>query len=144
MLTASTRHFDLTTTSSPSTLGAIQPDFPNILAISSLLRLGFLIILFFVGTSAILSSMSVRFGNRLFTQVRPAIFKLPFRPITTSTMAPKEFQKPPQAPPLFTASEKSLLEDAKAICGMSLSTIHATRHITDLFKTVRARSSIRS
>lgn len=31
-------------------------------------------------------------------------------------MAPKIYQKPPQAPPLFTATAASLVDDAKAIC----------------------------
>ncbi|CAG8971005.1 hypothetical protein HYALB_00007675 [Hymenoscyphus albidus] len=34
-------------------------------------------------------------------------------------MAPKKYQKPPQAPPLFTASVTSLVEDAKSICDRS-------------------------
>jgi hypothetical protein len=35
-------------------------------------------------------------------------------------MAPKMYMKPPQAPPSFTATPTSLVEDAKAICGMYL------------------------
>jgi metallopeptidase MepB len=31
-------------------------------------------------------------------------------------MAPTNYQKPPQAPPLFTATPKSLVDDAKKIC----------------------------
>ncbi|KAG9229754.1 putative Saccharolysin [Amylocarpus encephaloides] len=31
-------------------------------------------------------------------------------------MAPQKYQKPPQAPPLFTATPKSLLEDSKSLC----------------------------
>jgi metallopeptidase MepB len=31
-------------------------------------------------------------------------------------MAPKQYRTPPQAPPLFTATKDSLLDDAKKIC----------------------------
>jgi metallopeptidase MepB len=31
-------------------------------------------------------------------------------------MAPKQYKTPPQAPPLFTATKESLLEDAKKLC----------------------------
>jgi hypothetical protein len=93
---------------------------PNILALPSRLRAGFFIILFFIVTSAILAS--TRFGSRLaslFRQIRPAAaFPAFTRPVTTSTMAPKVYQKPPQAPPSFIATTTSLVEDAKAICGM--------------------------
>jgi hypothetical protein len=94
----------------------------NILALSNRLRLGFFIVLFFVCTSAILAS--TRLGSRLtslFSQIRPpTLFPAFTRPIITSTMAPKQYQKPPQAPPSFTATATSLVDDAKAICGTYL------------------------
>lgn len=73
---------------------------PNILALPPRLRFGFFVILFFVCIFAILAS--TRFGSRLtslFSQIRPAPFPAFTRPITTSTMAPKQYKKPPQAPP---------------------------------------------
>ena len=94
----------------------------SILAPSNRLRLGFFVILFFVCTSAILAS--TRLGSRLtslFSQIRPpTLFPALTRPIITSTMAPKEYQKPPQAPPSFTATPTSLVDDARAICGTYL------------------------
>lgn len=36
-------------------------------------------------------------------------------------MAPKQYRHPPQAPPSFTATPTSLLEDAKALCGTTRS-----------------------
>jgi metallopeptidase MepB len=66
----------------------------------------------------ILASSSTRIGPRLsslFNHFRPTYTK-GFRPITNSTMAPKQYKTPPQAPPLFTATKESLLEDAKKLC----------------------------
>lgn len=37
------------------------------------------------------------------------------RPIITSSMAPKQYQKPPQAPPVFTATPESLLADTRKL-----------------------------
>ena len=36
-------------------------------------------------------------------------------------MAPKQYRQPPQAPPSFTATPTSLLEDARALCGTTRS-----------------------
>jgi metallopeptidase MepB len=36
-------------------------------------------------------------------------------------MAPKQYRQPPQAPPSFTATPASLLEDARALCGTTRS-----------------------
>lgn len=80
----------------------------------------FLAIFLFTSIYAILAS--TRLGPRLtslFHQIRPLIYtpQIPsFRPILTSTMAPSKYQKPPQAPPLFTATPTSVVEEAKALC----------------------------
>jgi metallopeptidase MepB len=37
--------------------------------------------------------------------------------LNKSTMAPKQYRQPPQAPPSFTATPASLLEDARSLCG---------------------------
>ncbi|KAI4141777.1 MAG: hypothetical protein LQ341_003433, partial [Variospora aurantia] len=37
------------------------------------------------------------------------------RPLATTSMAPKAFKKPPQAPPMFTGTPKSLIEDTNAL-----------------------------
>lgn len=83
------------------------------------LRSFLLSILLFSAITFILAS--TRLGPRLtslFTHLRP--YKYPstytIRPITNSTMAPPQYQSPPQAPPLFTATALSLVEDAKRIC----------------------------
>ena len=92
---------------------------PTTLALPSRKLLGFCVFLFFIATSAILAS--TRVGSRLtslFSQIRPVLLPAFTRPITTSTMASKGYQTPPQAPPSFTATTTSLVEDAKALCGM--------------------------
>ena len=38
-------------------------------------------------------------------------------------MAPKQYRQPPQAPPSFTATPTSLLEDAKVLCGITRSVL---------------------
>jgi len=38
-------------------------------------------------------------------------------------MAPKQYRQPPQAPPSFTATPTSLLEDAKVLCGIKRSVL---------------------
>lgn len=37
------------------------------------------------------------------------------RPVTTSTMAPPQYKKPPQVPPVFTATAESLLSDTRRL-----------------------------
>jgi hypothetical protein len=37
------------------------------------------------------------------------------RPITLSSMAPPQYRKPPQAPPVFTATPESLLADTRRL-----------------------------
>lgn len=43
------------------------------------------------------------------------------RPLTTVTMAPPNLRKPPQAPPTFTATTKSIVDDAKRLIERSRS-----------------------
>lgn len=127
-LQITTSHYPSLTSNQTSTrlrIGRLFALLPN-LALPSRLRVGFFVILFFITTSAILAS--TRFGSRLtslFTQIRPASFPAFTRPITTSTMAPKVYQKPPQAPPSFTATTTSLVDDAKAICGTCIASYSA-------------------
>jgi metallopeptidase MepB len=42
-------------------------------------------------------------------------FSQPFRPLTNSTMAPKQYKTPPQLPPKFTATKQSLIVDTKKL-----------------------------
>jgi metallopeptidase MepB len=44
-------------------------------------------------------------------------FRITFKRSITSTMAPKKYRQPPQAPPSFTATPASLLECARSLCG---------------------------
>ena len=39
-----------------------------------------------------------------------------YRPLTNSTMVPDKYKQPPQAPPLFTGTKQSIIDDAKAGC----------------------------
>lgn len=39
-----------------------------------------------------------------------------YRPLTTNTMVPDKYKKPPQAPPIFTGTKESIVGDAKALC----------------------------
>lgn len=65
---------------------------------------------------------SSRFGARLKTLLNhfsPPKFAVPpyigSRPLINVTMAPAQYQKPPQAPPKFTATPDSLLKDTKRL-----------------------------
>lgn len=52
--------------------------------------------------------------------LKPATSSIsPFRPVTTSSMAPGKFRKPPQAPPSFTATPDSVVEDTKKLLASS-------------------------
>jgi metallopeptidase MepB len=42
-------------------------------------------------------------------------FRTHFRPLTNSTMAPKQYMSPPQLPPKFTATKESILADTKRL-----------------------------
>ena len=84
----------------------------------------FLAIFLFFGAALILA-LPLRFAARLSAivkQVRPFDLKplihtstSPTRPLTTATMAPSAFKTPPQAPPLFTGTPSSVVEDTKKI-----------------------------
>lgn len=61
-------------------------------------------------------------ASAIFAQIRPLVPKptlhpIPTasRPLTTATMAPQAFKKPPQAPPVFTGTAKSIVEDTKRL-----------------------------
>jgi metallopeptidase MepB len=85
------------------------------LAISFRFRNILVAILLFTGISLVLAP-NLRVGSRLtalLSQVKPHKFT---RPITSVTMAPERYQNPPQAPPSFTATTKSLVDDAKHLC----------------------------
>lgn len=65
--------------------------------------------------------------NSIFNQIRPLKITPTWtssRPITTSTMAPQMFKKPPQAPPIFTATPKSVIEDTKKM-------LNDSKNVTD-------------
>ena len=80
----------------------------------------FLISLFFICISIILAS--ARFGGRvtsLLAHLKPStpVSSVPVRPLANSSMAPQQYRKPPQAPPKFTATPSSLIEDThKLVC----------------------------
>jgi len=67
---------------------------------------------------------SLRFRPRLTSlifQLRPHSTpstppSIQFGGITTSAMAPPQYQRPPQAPPKFTATAKTLAAEAKTLC----------------------------
>ena len=76
-------------------------------------------IIFCAALSVILATS--RFGlKRLVVgtgSIRPLYPTLsrPARPITTSTMAPSQYKKPPQVPPVFTATPQSLIDDTRRL-----------------------------
>jgi metallopeptidase MepB len=74
----------------------------------------------FIALVAILASM--RLGVRppsLIQYLKPSPLRTPFsqafRPLTNSTMAPKQYKTPPQLPPKFTATKESLIEETKKL-----------------------------
>jgi metallopeptidase MepB len=81
----------------------------------------------FIATSAILAS--IRLGGRvpsILQYVKPSplrnpLYTQPFRPLTNSTMAPSQYKTPPQLPPKFTATKRSLVDDAKRLIDRSRS-----------------------
>lgn len=103
---------------------------PGKLALSKPLKLFALSFLLFIGIAFVLAPPS-RFASRVSsifehlvpygakTNLRPAISST--RPLTTSTMAPQAFKNPPQAPPLFTGTPESVIEDTKRIIEKSRS-----------------------
>lgn len=76
----------------------------------------------FISLAAILASL--RLGVRtpsVLQYLRPSPLRNPFaRPLTNSSMAPKQYRTPPQLPPRFTATKQSLIDDTKKlVCGRS-------------------------
>lgn len=74
----------------------------------------------FIALTATLASL--RLGIRppnITKYLKPSPLRPPytqaFRPLTNSTMAPKQYQTPPQLPPKFTATKQSLLDDTKKL-----------------------------
>lgn len=60
--------------------------------------------------------------DSIFRHIAPAWKPYPgARPLTNLTMAPAKYQKPPQAPPKFTATPDSLLADTKRLIDQSKS-----------------------
>lgn len=84
------------------------------------LRLSVLAFLLVLGVALILapplrlSPASFRL-TALVNQLRPSRNIFSFGALTTSSMAPTQFKEPPQAPPLFTATQTSIVEDAKRL-----------------------------
>lgn len=106
---------------------------PAIVALVSRLRppslLAFLLVLLLAVTLAPprFPSISLRL-TALVNHFRPArisnypgIINQQLRSVTTSTMAPEQLKKPPQAPPLFTATPDSILADTKRLIETSRS-----------------------
>ena len=97
---------------------------PGKLAVSKPLKLFAVSFFLFIGIALVLAPPS-RFASRVSsifehlvpygakTNLRPAISST--RPLTTSTMAPQAFKRPPQAPPLFTGTPESVIADTKRI-----------------------------
>jgi metallopeptidase MepB len=74
----------------------------------------------FISLAAILASL--RLGVRppsIVQYLKPNPLRTPFsqafRPLTNSTMAPKQYKVPPQLPPKFTATKQSLIEETKKL-----------------------------
>jgi metallopeptidase MepB len=74
----------------------------------------------FISLAAILASL--RLGVRppsLIQYLKPSPLRTPFsqafRPLTNSSMAPKQYKTPPQLPPKFTATTQSLIDDTKKL-----------------------------
>ncbi|KAI1168378.1 Metalloprotease [Nemania serpens] len=47
---------------------------------------------------------------------RPSSPSITSRPLVTAAMAANKYRNPPQAPPTFTGSKESIIDDAKALC----------------------------
>jgi len=80
-------------------------------------------LLCFISISLILASL--RFGPRftaLLGHFTPAKYNWTYitqRPLVNVTMAAEKYKNPPQKPPVFTGTPKSLLEDTKRLVGHS-------------------------
>jgi len=93
-----------------------------VLALSFLLFIGIVLVLappshFASRVSAIFKQLGP-IGTK--TGLRPSVSVS--RPLTTVAMAPQAFKKPPQAPPLFTGTSQSVIDDTKRIVEKSRST----------------------
>jgi hypothetical protein len=94
----------------PRATGTLAKARPRLLIYTSL-------ILF---VSVVLILASTRFGARVktvFNHFNPPKFSgsLGTRPLVNVTMADPRYQKPPQAPPKFTATPESLIADTKRL-----------------------------
>ncbi|KAH0537202.1 hypothetical protein FGG08_005980 [Glutinoglossum americanum] len=106
--------------------------YPFILAIPRWVKATLAVVVVFLSFSLVLAPPT-RFASRLssiFSQIKPLVSKpqntsLPTatRPVTTAAMASKPYRKPPQAPPTFTATPESLLEDSKKLIERSRSVL---------------------
>jgi len=102
----------------------IRPFFARRSAVLSLLLvlfLGYLLTL-----APLLRTPSSFRPSSLLTQIRPSrplssppsawtVLNGTWRPLTTAAMAPEKLRKPPQAPPVFTATPTSILDDARRL-----------------------------
>lgn len=103
------------------------------MASSRLTKLLLAAVALFIGSTAILAS--IRLGGRvpsILQYVRPTplrnpLYTQPFRPLTNSTMAPPQYQTPPQLPPKFTATKQSLVDDAKRLVRPRILPVPASR-----------------
>lgn len=90
------------------------------LAVPRRFKLSLFSLILFLAISFILASgRLVPRIKVLLSHVAPSKLSSPSytysRPITTATMAPQRYQNPPQAPPTFTATPSSLVEETKKI-----------------------------
>ena len=74
----------------------------------------------FLCIAAILAFL--RFGSRVPSVLAalkptglPSLSKTQQRPLLNSSMAPQQYRRPPQAPPVFSATKESLMEDTKRL-----------------------------
>lgn len=87
-----------------------------------------LISIFLFLSIALILALPVRFASRtsaIFYHLRPTTKPVSsptfasHRPLTTAAMAPQRFKQPPQAPPLFTGTASSIVEDTKRLIELS-------------------------
>ena len=91
------------------------------MAISRLTKVFLTAVALFTTLSTILASL--RLAGRtpyILSQLKPGplrnpLYSQPYRGLTNSTMAPAQYQRPPQLPPKFTATKESLLADTKRL-----------------------------
>lgn len=96
-------------------------------ATSRLTKLFLAAVALFISLSAILASLRLGVRAPTFLQyIKPSPFRNPshsqsYRPLTNSTMAPKQYKTPPQLPPKFIATKQSLIDDTKRLIDRSRS-----------------------